>query len=242
LRLPVIQINKYWNKCNIRSGIGFSALYKALCIALLLISTAKADSPEVVKAEADIPAACKTKCVHEYGLTLGSSPAGIPAYSNCNAECVIFEPHHLQNIYTGIKWQCVEYARRWLLHEYGVVFGDVDIAADIWGLQSVVNPLTDEKFVLQSIVNGSNMLPQRGDLLIYVEEYLQTGHVAVVVKVDEEKQVVQVAEQNYLNTKWGAKFAREISYSKIKDRYWLLDAYLIGTKRVLREHAVSVKS
>jgi len=85
-------------------------------------------------------------------------------------------------------------------------------------------------------------LPQRGDLLIYVEEYLQTGHVAVVVKVDEEKQVVQVAEQNYLNTKWGAKFAREISYSKIKDRYWLLDAYLIGTKRVLREHAVSVKS
>ncbi len=216
--------------------LGSKRLSRAACLLLLIYCAVAfgSESSDVVKTTTKIPAACETNCVHEYGLRLGSSPADIPAFSNCNSECVIFEPNHLQNIYTGIKWQCVEYARRWLLHEYAVVFGDVDIAADIWDLEFVVNPHTDEKFTFQSLVNGSNSLPQRGDLLIYVEEYLQTGHVAVVVKVDEEQQVVQVAEQNYQNTKWNAEFAREISYSKTKDRYWLLDAYLIGTKRVMR--------
>lgn len=216
--------------------------YSALLMALILSSSAviaesslsgsEESKPVGSSKKANLPAACQTNCVHEYGLQLGSSPAGIPAYSNCNSACVIFEPNHLQDIYTGIKWQCVEYARRWWLHEFAVVFGDVDIAADIWDLQFVVNPLTDEKFALQSLVNGSSSMPQRGDLLIYAEQYLQTGHVAVIVNVDEETQVLQLAEQNYSNTKWDEKFAREISYRKVKNHYWLLDAYLIGIKRV----------
>ena len=242
-----IKTEIYRNKCNPRLCSGILAIVNAICVSLLLVSYGLADSqnlsnPGISDKKTDMPQACRADCVHEYGFELGSSPAGIPAFSNCNSKCVIFEPNHLQSIYTGIKWQCVEYARRWLLHEYGLVFGDVDIAADIWDLQFVFNPLNDKKFALQTIVNGSNALPQRGDLLIYVEEYLQTGHVAVIVNVDEERQVVQVAEQNFLNEKWDANFAREISYSKIKDRYWLLDAYLIGTKRVMREQVARVKN
>ena len=79
----------------------------------------------------------------------------MPAYSNCNSNCVIFEPNHQQDIYTGIKWQCVEYARRWLLEEQGVVFGDVEIAADIWELQQVNNPLSNKSLKFDSIVNGA---------------------------------------------------------------------------------------
>ena len=173
----------------------------------------------------------RDSCETNYGSVLGQSPAGVPAYSNCSAECVIFEPHHLNEIYTGIKWQCVEYARRWLLQERGVVFGDVDIAADIWMTQEVNNPISKQSYKFTSTVNGASTLPQRGDLLIYGKEYLDTGHVAVVVAIDEEKQTLQVAEQNYANTEWGNNHAREISYTLSNDRIWLLDSYLIGWKR-----------
>ncbi len=180
----------------------------------------------------DIPKQCTTNCETQYGSGLGKSPAGVPAYSNCNADCVIFEPNHLQDIYTGIKWQCVEYARRWLLSEQSVVYGDVDIAADIWDLQTVNNPLNDQSYEFNSIVNGSAELPMRGDLLIYGEEYLGTGHVAVVVGIDEKQQLIQVAEQNYANVTWQQNYAREIAYIKNDERVWLLDSYLIGWKRV----------
>ena len=68
--------------------------------------------------------------------------------------------------------------------------------------------------------------------LIYGKEYLGTGHVAVVVDINEQKSVVQVVEQNYSNLNWGNNFARNISYVNKSEQYWLLDAHLIGWKRV----------
>ena len=184
-----------------------------------------------------IPEQCKTNCISQYGSVLGKSPAGIAAYSNCSSDCVIFEPNHYEGIYTGIKWQCVEYARRWLLHEFDVVYGDVDIAADIWGLEKVTNPISLVSYTFTSIVNGATSLPQRGDLLIYGKEYLDTGHVAVVVDIDKQHSTVKVVEQNYLNSSWIGNYSREISYVKNDEHYWLLDEYLIGWKRVLNKQS-----
>ena len=179
-----------------------------------------------------LPIQCKNNCTTRYGVELGISPAGIPAYSNCNSDCVIYEANHLKDIYTGIKWQCVEYARRWLLTKLNVVFGDVDIAAHIWNLEKVTNPKNGSLFQFDSMVNGSKSKPQRGDLLVYGKEYLGTGHVAVIVNFDEHGQTLQVAEQNYFNSKWDGNYAREISYIIKNEEYWVLDGYLIGWKRV----------
>lgn len=199
----------------------------ALLFSMPLLAASSADS------KGELPQQCSLNCKTGYGSVLGESPAGVIAYSNCNSDCVIFEPNHLNDVYTGIKWQCVEYARRWLLREQGVVYGDVDIAADIWGLQEVNNPTNDQVQKFHSIVNGAPKLPQRGDLLIYGKEFLGTGHVAIVVSVDEKKHTIQVAEQNYANTKWPRNYAREITYIKSDNRVWLLDRYLIGWKRVI---------
>lgn len=35
-------------------------------------------------------------------------------------------------VYSGVKWQCVEYARRYLIMVYGVTFESVDNAFNIW--------------------------------------------------------------------------------------------------------------
>lgn len=213
-------------------------LIKSLLVCMLLTTQVFSDFSSKIspnsgsESDKQVPLQCSTGCISDYGEVLGESPAGVYAYSNCDSDCVIFEPHHLNDIYTGIKWQCVEYARRWLLKERGVVFGDVDIAADIWAIQQVTNPLTHQSQNFKSIVNGAHALPKRGDLIIYGKDYLGTGHVAVVVTINEKQQTIQLAEQNYENKKWHKDYAREIKYTRSDNLYWLLDSYLIGWKRV----------
>ncbi|QMU61320.1 MAG: CHAP domain-containing protein [Gammaproteobacteria bacterium] len=206
--------------------------WAAFSILICLLVNADVLADALLESTDTIPQQCSTDCKTRYGSEIGKSPAGVSAYSNCNSNCVIFEPNHRNDVYTGIKWQCVEYARRWLLSEQSVVFGDVDIAADIWGMQQVNNPFSKQVLSFDSIVNGAAELPQRGDLLIYGKDYLGTGHVAVVVAIDEKLHTIKIAEQNFSNTKWQAEYAREIAYTKSENRIWLLDPYLIGWKRV----------
>ncbi|TNF91848.1 MAG: CHAP domain-containing protein [Gammaproteobacteria bacterium] len=181
----------------------------------------------------DIPATCKMDCMTPYGQVLGKDKSGVTGYSNCNSDCVIFEPNKHDGTYTGIKWQCVEYARRWLLVNKGVVYGDVDYAIDIWDkIDHYRNVQWDEKVPVTNHVNGSETAPEPGDLLIYAKVMFGgTGHVAVITEVDEKKGIVRVAEQNNLNQQWPSTHSREISLIKNGNQYWLLDGYLIGWKR-----------
>lgn len=175
--------------------------------------------------------ACYKNCVNQYGNVLGKTKSGVTAYSNCNNDCVIFEPGNYLGTYTGLKWQCVEFARRWLLINHGVVYGDVDYAIDIWNEinhYTHIKSKTDIK--VESFVNGSSSQPAKGDLLIYAKALLGTGHVAVITHVDKEKQKLYIGEQNYKNKKWDANFSRVVDYVHINGRYWVHDEYLVGWK------------
>ena len=188
----------------------------------------------VVHAETEtLPERCTRECVENFGEKVGESFAGVPAYSNCQNACVNPAPNFITGVYTGIKWQCVEYARRWLLVNQGVVYGDVDIAADIWDLDYVHTPDKKNKFVFKGFVNGGVDTPQRGDLLIYSNEFFGTGHVAVVLQVDVKRTRVLVGEQNFDNNKWSNSYARAIPYVTHNNSVWLLDAFLIGWKRAI---------
>ncbi len=182
----------------------------------------------------ELPKQCTLDCSVNYGETLGESASGVKAFSNCNNTCVNSAPFFVNNTFTGIKWQCVEYARRWLLKNFGVVYGDVDIAADIWNLEFVRVLGSEQQKTFKSILNGSRQHGlQTGDLLIYADAFYGTGHVAVVLKVDEQKHQVYVGEQNFNNQIWEGDYARTIPYVKRDDEIWLLDAYLLGWKRVI---------
>jgi hypothetical protein len=198
-----------------------------LLVALLLLST-----PQAYAADASPSANCSTKCSSPYGEILGTTADGTSAYSNCKSDCVIFEPNQEQGVYSGIKWQCVEFARRWLMHNRGLTFGDVDTAADIWAIDSFTRLSDGSKVPVTNQLNGSNALPHTGDLLIYAKEYLGTGHAAVVLEVDRNKRLIRVGEENYQNKKWPANYARSIEFIARNGRYWLLDAYLLGWKKI----------
>ena len=196
-------------------------------------------SPIGFSKELSLPAACTSQCITPYGEVLGVGPGNVPAYSNCSADCVVFSPNKNEGTYTGIKWQCVEYARRWLLVNKGGVYGDVDVAADIWGLDYVTRIKDESKLQMTTHPNGSEKPPVFGDLIIYAKAYLKTGHVAVISKVDTKSQTIHVVEQNYNNSKWANEYARSIPYVKHDNKYWLLDAYLLGWKRVTEQQATA---
>ena len=197
--------------------------------------TDSAHAPAEASGPIALPAACSAECATPYGKLLGRSPRKVAAYSNCRSECVAPEPHKVDGTYTGLKWQCVEYARRWLLVNRGMVFGDVDIAADIWTEIDQLTRVSDKTAVpLVAQLNGSGQPPQVGDLLIYAKAFYGTGHVAVVLDVDSTGKRIAVGEQNFANKAWTGTHARQIEYIERDGRTWVLDPYLIGWKQVSR--------
>ncbi len=208
---------------------GLAALLLAAALAVPV--QARADVAETV-----LPAACTRDCAAPWGETLGGSTT-TPAYSNCSAACFVPLPNREQGIFTGIRWQCVEYARRWWLLNRGVFFGDVDVAADLWlKIPAVTRASDGSTQPLENHDNGDSAPPQVGDLLVYGREYLRTGHLAVVVAVDAGAGRIDVAEQNFLNRPWpAADHARSLDLLERKGRWWVLDPYLLGWKRIAGE-------
>ncbi|ORC87236.1 D-alanyl-glycyl endopeptidase-like protein [Trypanosoma theileri] len=200
-----------------------------VCMLLLAKSSREEYSHETINYNSShsLNNSCTVDCATTFGTILGIHN-GIFAYSNCNSTtCISNEWHELEDPQisiafkgnttignsTGMKWQCVEYARRyWMLRGSPVpaTFSAVEGAADIWELQSVqlVNgaktPLLKYSNGLSISAGGS--APRVGDLLIYPRQKggFVYGHVAVIV--DVLSAAVLVAEQNWDNTVWPGPF------------------------------------
>ena len=93
--------------------------------------------------------------------------------------------HHVDGIFTGYKWQCVELARRYLYLNHGYVFDDIAMAYDIFRLREVRRIGDEARLPLKSFRNGAKRHPEPGCMLIWNEggEFEITGHVAIVTEV-----------------------------------------------------------
>ncbi|RZA07056.1 MAG: CHAP domain-containing protein [Proteobacteria bacterium] len=184
-------------------------------------------------AEISLPAACTSSCVTPFGTALGSAQ-GVKAYSNCQPACVYEKPSMVGETYAGIEWQCVEFARRWLIHSRGVTFPSIDYAADLWRQVDHYSKVGSKEAVpVSNIENGSaSSPPKTGDLLVYGREFLGTGHLAVVLAVDAKRKMIRVGEENFANKPWPAAYSREIPYAQREGKIWVLDAYLLGWKTI----------
>ncbi|MCX7114901.1 MAG: CHAP domain-containing protein [Gammaproteobacteria bacterium] len=202
-----------------------------MLVALLLISII-----EPVHAKHIETHMCKENCHAPFGTPLGQSEKTI-GYSNCNGDCVSEVPHHItlsgKKIYTGMQWQCVEYARRWLIENKGVTFADVKQAYQIWDLTDAQLIHTKQSLPWQHFKNKeTDVHPRTGDLLIYDQTLEETGHVAVIVGVEHES--VLIAEQNYFNLPWEKpQYARRLKLMKTPADHWLVvDVGVIGWMRL----------
>ena len=109
-----------------------------------------------------------------FGTLLGYAPGGVAIYSSDYSS---LDPRdydddaafrsYIDDEYMGHKWQCVEFARRFLFLNYGVVFTDVGMAWEIFSLRFLREVVNDNILPLQAFPNGSPRAPVAGALLIW---------------------------------------------------------------------------
>ena len=184
-------------------------------------------------------------CITPYGTRLGSDEKGVIGYSNCNEFTISDEPNFIPYsntstnkddfIYSGMKWQCVEYSRRWLISTLQVTFSSVGYAYQIFDLSTVTNIFNESQtYPFHSYLNNESITsPQLGCLIIYnhTEDIGPAGHVAVITGI--EKNLLLLGEQNWSNNYWeGINYSRNLTVTNIEGKYSINDESLIGWKCV----------
>ncbi|AOT45519.1 bifunctional glutathionylspermidine amidase/synthase [Enterobacter ludwigii] len=169
-----------------------------------------------------------------FGTLLGYAPGGVAIYSSNYGS---LDPRrypedadfrsYIGNEYMGHKWQCVEFARRFLFLNYGCVFTDVGMAWEIFSLRFLRQVVNDNILPLQAFANGSKRAPQAGALLIWQKggEFHETGHVAVITQLLDDK--VRIAEQNVIHSPLplGQQWTRELRMTVENGTYTLHDTF-----------------
>jgi len=131
----------------------------------------------------------------------GYAPYHVAIYENPD-NLEYHDPYHLgrkggpyNGIIYGLKYECVEFARRYYIKVFHATFKDVDHAEDIFKLHYATDITTKKKIPFLHITNHT--IPHPGDLVIWKRkgEYKEFGHVAIVIKVMSPT-MVQIAEQN----------------------------------------------
>ena len=132
---------------------------------------------------------------------------GVSIYSNKQYENDETHENYYNGMYTGIKWQCVEYARRYLIITRGITFSNVTSAFQI--------PYAKFTTLNGNVITTTNNL-QIGSLIVWPKHYelnMPHGHVAVVSSITPRG--ITVVEQNYNNDK--NLTHRFISWNKIRN-------------------------
>lgn len=113
----------------------------------------------------------------------------------------------------GFKYQCVEFARRWLFHRKGLVLPDVGMASQIADLTEVFEATNATPVPMHKTMNGTTTKPTADSLLIFPVSHLSPwGHVAVITHVEDS--CIYVADQNYHFSQWDCEKGLRLTLKK----------------------------
>ncbi|OMJ81967.1 hypothetical protein SteCoe_17453 [Stentor coeruleus] len=161
-----------------------------------------------------------------FGTVLGSYK-NVEAYSNSRINHNSGK-NYINKHYTGYKYQCVEYSRRFLIITKQITFANIKCAYNIWDLIVFQNLITGENFDILKFENGSFIPPKEDCLLIYNKGYkIPYGHVAVITKVNLSKGYVKIAEQNEREKIWKRNYARKLYIKCSQGKFIIQDKYPI---------------
>ncbi|CAF3186148.1 unnamed protein product [Rotaria socialis] len=165
----------------------------------------------------------KHKATAPFNHVQGIASTNVPCYSNGDDEFFSVEQHYFHGVFMGFKWQCVEFARRWLLIRKRCIFKNVRHASHIFNEITDIERVTDGKlFPLKSYPNGSTHKPEADSILIFSKSNEQPfGHIAIICEVLPDR--VRIAEQNFDSKYWPGNYARELMMVKENEQYFLKD-------------------
>ena len=133
-----------------------------------------------------------------FGAVLGTTHGGVRGYSNGGGRRPQDAPHRAAGRYTGLRWQCVELARRYWWHHHGVALPRVGAAADLWRVALPVGARRRRGWA-----RGAPP-PPPGSVVVWGRRVGPFGHVAVVVGHGGRapRRWVCVVEQNRGDRAW----------------------------------------
>lgn len=156
----------------------------------------------------------------DYGVILGRTyynDTFVNIYSNNRKNYF-----HTTSCY-GVPYECVEFVRRWLYLCKRIELPCVSNAYELFTIPHLIK--NKKRMNVHRIHNGSYHKPVIGSILIWNKEgiYDPTGHVAIVVKIDDH--YVYIAEQNMNNTRMN-HYTRKLPITN--NPYTIHDPSLLG--------------
>jgi hypothetical protein len=131
---------------------------------------------------------------------------GIPSYINNNTDNEVNYIHtKYGSVYTGVKWQCVEFVRRYLILRYGITFETVKNVYELKNTSNFYFLMSGSPLPVHFYNTG---FPMVNDILIL--SWKDTGHVAIVCNVDQNKGLIYTVDQNSEPEQWDTE-----TYSRV---------------------------
>jgi len=184
----------------------------------------------------------KDQCATTFGTHIGYVE-NVPAYSNCtdkiNSDFDNIISYNGKNIFSGTQWQCVEYARRYLITKLGVTFGSVKGAEEVFALKTVESIENGKKYKFKSFKNGLKCTnedePKVNDVIIWARNTVDTpyGHIAVILKIEDCQ--IFIGEQNWNDVWMSPSYSRILTLNKNNNKCFIEDENytILGWKRVI---------
>jgi glutathionylspermidine amidase/synthetase len=174
---------------------------------------------------------------------MGVAPGGVAAYSSdydnivdekwAGSRDVFRAVDPTTGVFLGYRYQCVEFARRWLVEVHGITFASVGMAYEIFDLPAfervaplkggdyqgnakrTPSPKQTNPVPLVKTRNGhAGPKPVVGSVILWapIGYFIWTGHVGIVVDITETE--VRIAEQNVWDHDWeGKNYSRSLPWT-----------------------------
>ena len=130
----------------------------------------------------------------------------VPSFRNNFLE-YHFEPNYVGNILSGLKWQCIEFVRRYFIEKYHITFKSVKNVYDMLNLNSFIIISNRIEIPLYFYTIKNKVEPKVDDMVLFY--YKDTGHIALISSVKGD--VIEICEQNWDRPWVNDKYSRRIS-------------------------------
>lgn len=134
-----------------------------------------------------------------FGTLLGKTKFSVAVYNNVNAP-LNRQKNFYRGEFTGLKYECVEFARRFLIAAKGFTFPAVQSAVQIWDLKRFISVEHQTEIPIRQYYPVFDTKPLIGDLVIFARSVdAPHGHVGVVINSRryQDKLVIYICDQNF---------------------------------------------
>ena len=150
---------------------------------------------------------------------------GIPVYYNGKIRNVFGRNVTHDGYNLGLKYQCVEYVKRYYYYRMDHKMTDAYGHAKDFFDATLGDTEFNESRGLYQFTNGSRFSPEVSDILIFgPTRHNPFGHIGIVTKAKEG--VVEIIQQNV-----GRQSRAQFRLLKVQDRFYVEDKYVLGWLR-----------